>query len=215
MAWTAPRSWSDGEIVQGSFGQQNWHDDLLESYVAKMQAAGDIAYGTGANALARLVKGNAYDQLEVSSGGGAYDWRTPPDPWRVEVAVAGGGSGNTNWNTPTSDASAAWYGWLQSTGAQNALVDFPLFLAAGTWACRLVHTKDADAGIYSVRLDDVEQGTVDGYAAIRTRDQVSDVTGIVVSTPGIKTFRLKMATKNGSSSSYYGRVQRVVWFRTA
>lgn len=214
MAWSAPRSWTDGEIVQGSYAQQNWHDDMLEAYVAKMQAAGDIAYATGANALARLPIGTGGQVLGVNSGATAPEW-TDADPWRIDIEPLGGGEANTGWNTLQNTTGDAYFGALKTdNGNQNNLVDFTFVVQKGTYTITLMHVKNTDHGIYSVQVDAVEVGTVDGYNGSRSPQSIGSVTGVAIAT-GKHTLRLKMATKNASSSNYYGEVQHILVRRTA
>lgn len=55
MAWTAPRTWTTGELVTASMFNTGLRDNLLATGVATVTTAGDITYATGANALARLA----------------------------------------------------------------------------------------------------------------------------------------------------------------
>lgn len=58
-SWTAPRTWTTGEIVTASIMNTHVRDDLLETAVAKATAQGDIFYATAVNAIARLAKAAA------------------------------------------------------------------------------------------------------------------------------------------------------------
>ena len=78
MAWTSPRTWVAGETVTASLLNTHLRDNLLETAPAKVTAAGDIVYATGANALARLAKGSAYQVLRMNSGATAPEWANPP-----------------------------------------------------------------------------------------------------------------------------------------
>ncbi len=49
-------------------------DNLLETAPAKVAAAGDTIYATGANALTRLAAGTAYQLLRMNSGATAPEW---------------------------------------------------------------------------------------------------------------------------------------------
>lgn len=59
MAWTAPRTWTTGEVVTASHMNTHVRDNLLETAPAKATTAGDLFVGTGANALKRLGIGAA------------------------------------------------------------------------------------------------------------------------------------------------------------
>lgn len=77
MAWTAPRTWAVGEVVTAAIMNTHVRDDLLETAAAKVTTQGDLVYATGANALARLAKGTAYQQLRMNSGATAPEWGPP------------------------------------------------------------------------------------------------------------------------------------------
>jgi hypothetical protein len=49
-------------------------DNLTETAVAKVTTQGDLAYATGANALARLAKGTAGQGLRMNAGATAPEW---------------------------------------------------------------------------------------------------------------------------------------------
>lgn len=216
MAWTAPRTWTDNEVPSATVMNAHVKDNLLELAAAKFTAAGDTIRATGATALARVAIGAAGAIAAVNSGATSHEWVTPEDLWWVDVDVLSGGTANTNWDTRQASSGHTYGGRLVTdSGAQNNEVSWPIVLAAGTWTFRLTHVTGSDRGIYSVRLDAVDQGTIDGYSGSGLDDQVSDVTGIVVATTGKKTFALKMATKNASSGNYYGFIQHCTWFRTA
>lgn len=73
MAWTAPRTWTTGEVVTGSIMNQHVRDNLLETGPAKVTTAGDMLYATGANALNRLAIGASRSIL--ASDGSSPLWR--------------------------------------------------------------------------------------------------------------------------------------------
>lgn len=212
MAWTAPRSWSDGEVPTGSVMNTHVRDELLELAPGKVTTAGDLVVATGASALARKAAGSAGQQVVPS--GSTIAFADADDPWWVEVDPLPGGESNTNWNTLTGGVSTMFNATLTSSGAVNAEVNFTVLLAPGTWTFRLHHYKGTNRGISSVQLDGVEIGTIDGYSA-STVEAVSDIAGVVVAAPYKKTLKLKITGKNASSSNYFGLIQKLVWFRTA
>lgn len=75
MAWTAPRTWTTGELVTASMMNTHVRDDMLETAVAKVTTAGDLVYATGANALARLGAGST---SQVLVGGTTPSWTAVP-----------------------------------------------------------------------------------------------------------------------------------------
>src|SRR3990167_3813455 len=123
---------------------------------------------------------------------------------------------NTNWATRTTATDQLAMGRLiTDSTAQNNAVSWPLYLDSVTWKCALIYGKDTDQGVFSIQLDDVEQGTVDAYAAAPASNNYSEVTGLAVSAAGVKTFELQMATKNASSSAYGGRLNSWAWVATS
>lgn len=79
MAWTAPRTWVAAETVTAALLNTHLRDNLLETAVAKVTTQGDIVYATAANALARLAKGTAGQELRMNSGATVLEWFTPPN----------------------------------------------------------------------------------------------------------------------------------------
>lgn len=137
-------------------------------------------------------------------------------PWLIDVDVFEQAKSQTNWDTITApNSSAILDGWKQSSGAQNDQIDFEVVLAAGTWDVELMYVANTDNGIISVQFDAVEKGTIDTYNGSATYNNRSSVTGIAVATTAKVILRLKMATKNASSSSYVGEVQHIQLRRTA
>jgi len=73
MPWSAPRTWTTGELVTAAM-LNALRDQLLETAPAKVTTAGDLVRATGANALERLAVGSAGQVLNVS--GGLPAWAT-------------------------------------------------------------------------------------------------------------------------------------------
>jgi hypothetical protein len=137
-------------------------------------------------------------------------------PVLLDVDVFLPATANTTWSTITVDSgdNLVHNGTKDSGGAQNSEISWDLIIPAGTWRIDVMHRKGSDRGVYSVQIDAVEQGTIDGYAAATAYNQTGSVTGIAVATTDKHTLKLKMATKNASSSSYVGSIQQVRMRRT-
>lgn len=147
---------------------------------------------------------------------GDMSWATPALPWLVDVDVFPTAVAHTNWDTIAFDATTSLYsGTKNSSGAQNDEINFDVILSAGTWTVELIHATGANRGIYSIQFDGVEKGTIDGYNAGGATNVRSSVGSITVSTPGKVRLKIKMATKNASSSSYFGLLHHVQLRRTA
>lgn len=121
---------------------------------------------------------------------------------------------NTNWGTVELSTATPGNMRNMSDGTQNAEIAFNVALSAGTWKLLLGSTVDGNRGIYSVRIDDNEVGTIDGYAAAPGVG-FTGVTGITIASTGVKKLSLKMATKNALSSGYYGVFGVILLIKTA
>ena len=127
----------------------------------------------------------------------------------------------TNFSTPTQSNARYLAGYLASTGAQNAEVVYRLRgpLAAGTWSIRLTHSTNTSQGIYTIATSTdgsswTDLTTIDGYASPAVAAVITDATGLTI--PAQHSYvRLKMATKNASSSNYYGAFSALTGVRTA
>ena len=122
----------------------------------------------------------------------------------------------TNWSTINLNGNHPLGANKASTGAQNATISWDVTLTAGTWKIAVRFPAAADQGIITVNLNGSSQGTIDTYGTGGgpVNWSYGEVTATVTTT-GRHTVELKMATKNGSSTSYYGRISRVTFYRTA
>ncbi|HWU23656.1 MAG TPA: hypothetical protein VN088_19110 [Nocardioides sp.] len=114
----------------------------------------------------------------------------------------------------TNAGTGNYVGWVNtSDGAQNDAISFDFVSGAGTYSLELYYLPFTNRGIYTVSVDGVTVGTVDGYLASLS-PQRAVLTGIAL-TAGQHTVTLTMATKNASSSGYIGMVDRIMLTRTA
>lgn len=83
MAWTTPRTWTTSELVTASILNTHVRDNLLETAVAKVSAAGDFVYGSASHALAVLsMSGNGLSVPRWNYAETAMEaWQ--PNPWNV------------------------------------------------------------------------------------------------------------------------------------
>lgn len=136
-------------------------------------------------------------------------------PWNITIVPVGSVSEQTNWSTLTQSSTGLMGGNLASTGAINAKVGWDVVLAVGTWTIKIIYGTGPQRGIYTVTLDGASVGTVDGYAVSTAENVAHSFTGIDVTAQGKKRLLFQMATKNASSSSYFGNLQLVTLTRTA
>jgi len=136
-------------------------------------------------------------------------------PWLVDIDVFATAVTNTTWNTIAIGTTEIYCGDKRNAGAQNSQIGWDVVLAAGTWDFELTHNQDSNRGIYTVAFDGSSVGTIDGYQAATTVNVRSSITGIVVAATAKKRLTLTMATKNASSSSFFGTIAHVRLQRTA
>ena len=79
MAWTAPTTWTTGQIVTAALMNTHVRDNLNVTAPAVMTTQGDIIYASGANTPARLAKPGTPDGevLTFASGASAPSWAAP------------------------------------------------------------------------------------------------------------------------------------------
>ncbi len=182
-----------------------------------MTTRGDIIIRNASNVTDRLGRGGSGTVL--SSDGTDVSWQTPAsggtDNWHYEIACFLGSHGNTNWTTASVPDTGEFYtGDIESSGAQNDEIYWDIGLSGGTWDFTLLHHKASNRGIYTVSIDGSSIGTIDGYNGTSVKNVLSVITGTSV-TAGKRRLKLKMATKNGSASNYFGTVGAIQLRRTA
>lgn len=119
-------------------------------------------------------------------------------------------AGNTNWDTLIVSSSHTFNAAKQSSGAQNAMIEWFVPLSAGTWAFELMHSQDSNRGIYTVTVGSQTIGTIDGYSAVTANNVRSSTSpNFTISQSGLYLLALTMATKNASSSSFFGVINYV------
>ncbi len=195
-------------------------DNVLLSDVSSVSDLSSIDISSYASiktrwTLSRLAGGDTSPQVSNPS----WTWEGAEidlsSPWLVDIDVFLTAISHTNWNTITMASTALVYSATKdSSGAQNAEINFDIVTSAGTWTFEMMHYSLTNRGIYSIRIDGVEVGIIDGYAASGVYNQQSTITGIKI-TGGKHRLTLKMATKNGSSSGYAGSIQHIQLRRTA
>jgi|GEM_PF-2069444 len=194
--------------------------------VAQMQTTSD-PYPDGVASLPTSLQGEIQRlRYLIAQITGEANWYVDPEttltvlnsmvPWLIDIDVFMTPGEQTNWLTNTqAEADSIYAGYCISTGDQDAEISWPVVLSAGTWKLAVMHVMGSDRGIYTPSLDDTALETFDGYAASPFCNAISNIVGITVATSGKYTLKLKMATKNESSSSYYGAIQKVRLIRTA
>jgi hypothetical protein len=135
--------------------------------------------------------------------------------WLVNVDVSMTPISHVNWNTNLTQGSDVYNLWRQSSSTLDDEVNFDVVLAAGTWTFELIHTKSSNSGIVSVQLDGVEKGTIDFYNGTTTANNRTQITSIIVGTSAKVRLKLKVTSKNASSSGYAAIINHAQFKRTA
>lgn len=78
MAWTAPRTWTTGELVTAAIMNTHVRDNQLQTAVAIATTAGQIPYASAANTLAMLNAVAAGSVLASNGTAAAPVWTTTP-----------------------------------------------------------------------------------------------------------------------------------------
>lgn len=119
----------------------------------------------------------------------------------------------SSWVNVTIDAARPGGGFRYGDGTVNNEATWRVPLAAGTYTFTLLHYQDNNRGIYTPYFDGVAQATADGYAA-SPADKLDVWTGVTISTSAVHDIRFLMASKNASSSNYFGAVELFTFTRT-
>lgn len=189
--------------------------------------SGPTGYGATGAAGPTGLQGPTGVQGPTGSGGGGSFSPDTDLPWAVDV--------DPYWPSATVGTWAAWPGTSALYGvdlvdastfsnathspAQNDAVSYTVTLAAGTWSISLMTYNTATTGIVTINLDGSSVGTVDTYnvgtGSSAIGNAIATITGVTVSTTGLHTLQLKMASKNPSSGGYAGVLQKIHLQRTA
>jgi hypothetical protein len=144
--------------------------------------------------------------------------RAVPDtlsPARVEINPLDTPVRHVNWNNITVDPAAVGNALMgTSDGLVGNEISFDVVLGAGTWNIELMHATSTNRGIYSVFIDEIAVGTIDGYSAAVTRNVRSSIAGVAVKAAGKHRVTLRMLTKNATSTAFLGSIQRLVLKRS-
>lgn len=133
-------------------------------------------------------------------------------PYSVMVAAQQREQSRNNATTLAADSAAIYGIYRILPDIQNTYAEWEVLLAAGTYTLTMAHRQGPDRGIYTVSIDGVDIGTVDGYAAAGA-NSIATITGLAIAA-GRRKVRLTMATKNASSTGYTGYFNGIALGRT-
>ncbi len=173
-------------------------------------------------AIGAAVRLDAATAIVIASTVTLADER--PARRRMDLEALASSVSHVNFNT-IQNSSTAWANTRRlSSGVQNDEVVFVEHFAAGTWSIDLFHDTSNQRGIYTVAMAPVapdgtigtysDIGTVDGYAVTGARER-STISGVAVARSSLWAVRVRMATKNASSGSYFGSLSKLTAVKTA
>ena len=128
-----------------------------------------------------------------------------PDPSNNATVITGPMTPLASVGTWSANQGAFFFGYrITNTGTQNDYVEWEVSLAQGCWNLDFFHDVGTNRGIYTVSLDGVTVGSVDGYAGSGANAKTT--VPVQVTRRGTQKLRVTLATKNASSSSYVGAI---------
>ncbi len=137
-------------------------------------------------------------------------------PWLIDIDPFLTAIYHVNWDTNVPYAGTLGGGTHNTdTDAVDNEINFDVVLGAGTWTVRVMFLSASNAGIMTLTLDGASLGTIDNYSASIAPNVAGAIAGIIVATPGKRRLKIKMSTKNASSSAYACYLQKVQLQRTA
>lgn len=179
---------------------------------------GDTADAVPFEARAAYPSGGATGEVLAVASGGGVEWSDPNDllgsaPWIIDIDPFM----TPSTGTPNRAANSSYIGggYVHYGTTVDNEVGWDVIMAAGTWTIEFLCDTANDAGIATVSIDGVPKGTIDTYSGSSIPNVLKQLTGVDVDTTGKKRLLFKQATKNGSSSAYALRLQKVRLLRTA
>ncbi len=107
------------------------------------------------------------------------------------------------------------YRYRNSTHDDLDGLRFKVYLDAGTYSWKIIHTAFTDRGILELLIDGISKATIDLYNSVVDYDVIKNVSGIFVSSAGLRNVDIRINGKNASSSNHYAFVTTMVLYRTA
>jgi len=138
----------------------------------------------------------------------AYPWLININPYLTPKA-------HLNMGTISLSIAIVNQATIGQAGNLNDFISWDVFLPAGTWTLELMFSKNVNTSIITAQIDGVSKGTIDTYAGTGESNAIDSITGIVITTSGLKELKLIILSKNDSSSNYYTYLNGIVLKRTA
>lgn len=132
------------------------------------------------------------------------------NPFSEHTVVAGAA---IIWTSNTAQAGAGYY--QRSAAAQNDDVEYLVAIPVGTYHIEYLVAKTSSSGIMSLSLDGGLISAHDLYAAVAATNTRGSSSNFNVTSGGVKTLSIKVASKNASSSGYASLISWLQIIRTA
>lgn len=130
--------------------------------------------------------------------------------WKAETVTVSGTISRINLST------ALGMGYLYcNPGSVQKYVTWDTALTAGTWTLTLIYRSSNDFGVVTPSIDGSDLATLDCYNASTTGNLVQQWAGINVPSDGVVELKLRVDSKNASSSNYRSQYQLINFTRTA
>ena len=187
MAWTTPKTdWATGDVVTAAQFNAQVGANMNETSTAKVTTAGDLVYGTGANAIARLGVGSANQVLKVNSGATAPEWSA------VAATELTAGNDKVFYSNSSGVVTEIALGGANTVLTSSGTTSAPSFAAAA-------------GGGGSVQMTSSGSITAGNLVALSAADTVKEVTDTRV----IPTVNTNTTYSQGFSGSSYS--SGMVW----
>lgn len=125
------------------------------------------------------------------------------------------GQGTWTWYLDTTFNYILGGTWYNSTAVNGDEISYKVMLPVGTYTLCIMSSTSNNHGIKTCYIDNVVVASFDEYSASFVANVNKKQTGIVISTTGLKTLKVKCVGKNGSSSGYMINIQMISLWRTA
>lgn len=172
-------------------------------------AESDFLAASGAGAFVKKTLAETKTILGITTGA---------DPGEGHITIFGinyNSIGQGTWGL-FGDVNQLCSGVLyNSSNANGDNVSFNVYLAAGTYVLRILCFTSSYQGINDYDIDATEVASFDLYSLATAYNVLKTQTGIVIATSGLKTIKLRVHGKNGSSLGFYANFTTLALWRTA